>query len=94
MDGENVPVDYAANARSLGAHVIVARDIASLKAALEAARQQTRTTVVVVETDMEKRVPGYESWWDVPISEVSQMSGVRQARKDYERSKSKERYFL
>ncbi len=94
LDGRNVPVDYAANAASLGAHVIEARDITELKAALEAAREQTITTVIVVETDSEKRVPGYESWWDVPISEVSEMDSVKRARKEYESARTKERYFL
>jgi 3D-(3,5/4)-trihydroxycyclohexane-1,2-dione acylhydrolase (decyclizing) len=94
LDGENVPVDFAANARSLGAHVITARDITELKAALSVARKETRTTVVVVETDMEKRVPGYESWWDVPISEVSELAPVRQARKEYQDAKTRERFFL
>jgi 3D-(3,5/4)-trihydroxycyclohexane-1,2-dione acylhydrolase (decyclizing) len=94
LDGGNVPVDYAANAASLGAHVIKARDIMELKAALEAAREQTKTTVIVVETDSEKRVPGYESWWDVPISEVSEMASVKRARREYESARTKERYFL
>jgi inosose dehydratase len=73
LDGQNIPVDYAANARSLGAHVITASNVTELKAALAQARKEKRTTVVVVETDMEKRVPGYESWWDVPISQVSEI---------------------
>ena len=94
LDGANVPVDYAANAASLGAHVIKARTISELKAALVAAREQTKSTVIVVETDSEKRVPGYESWWDVAISEVSEMASVRRARKDYEAALTKERYFL
>jgi len=94
LDGPNVPVDYAANARSLGAHAIRVRDVAELKAALAEARQQTRTTVIVVETDPEKRVPGYESWWDVPVAEVSRIASVRRARKEYEKTKTNERYFL
>jgi 3D-(3,5/4)-trihydroxycyclohexane-1,2-dione acylhydrolase (decyclizing) len=94
LDGHNIPVDYAANARSLGAHVITANNITELKDALSEARKQTRTTVVVVETDMEKRVPGYESWWDVPISQVSEIAAVRKASKDYEVAKTRERYFL
>jgi 3D-(3,5/4)-trihydroxycyclohexane-1,2-dione acylhydrolase (decyclizing) len=94
LDGANVPVDYAANAASLGAHVIKARTISELKAALEAAREQTKSTVIVVETDSEKRVPGYESWWDVAISEVSEMASVKRARKAYEAALTKERYFL
>src|SRR5439155_3598371 len=93
LDGEVVPVDYAANARSLGAHVIQARDLDELKAALAKARRQRRTTVVVIETDPDKCIPGYESWWDVPIAEVSEVATVRKARNGYEKSRAKERYF-
>jgi 3D-(3,5/4)-trihydroxycyclohexane-1,2-dione acylhydrolase (decyclizing) len=94
LDGPNVSVDYAANARSLGAHVIEVRDIAGLKAALKEAREQSITTVIVIETDPEKRAPGYESWWDVPIAEVSQMNSVKSARRQFEKDAKKERYLL
>lgn len=94
LDGANVPIDFAANARSLGAHVIAVRDIPALKAALAEARQQTRSTVIVIETDAEKRAPGYDSWWDVPISEVSEMAPVKKARKEFEKALKKERHFL
>ena len=94
LTGANVPIDFAANARSLGAHVSTARDIPQLKAALEDARRQTRSTVIVIETDPEKRSPGYESWWDVPIAEVSGMASVRQARREFEGQVKKERFLL
>ncbi len=94
LSGEVIAIDYAANARSLGAHVLTARDVPGLQAALDEARKQTRTTVIVVETDSEKRVPGYESWWDVPIAQVSELDSVREASKAYEQDKIKERYFL
>lgn len=94
LDGQCLPVDLAANARSLGAHVIVAPDIQALKAALAEARRQTRTTVIAIETDPEKRVPGYESWWDVPIAETSEIASVQKARKAYQTARLKERYYL
>jgi 3D-(3,5/4)-trihydroxycyclohexane-1,2-dione acylhydrolase (decyclizing) len=94
LAGDPLPVDYAANARSLGAAVLQAADLASLRAALEEAKGQTRTTVIVVQTDREERVPGYESWWDVPVSEVSSQESVRQARQEYEEAQRKERYHL
>ncbi|MBI5880198.1 MAG: 3D-(3,5/4)-trihydroxycyclohexane-1,2-dione acylhydrolase (decyclizing) [Chloroflexi bacterium] len=94
LHGAPVPVDFAANARSLGAHVIEARDLASLKAALEEARGQTRTTVVVIETDREQRVGGYESWWDVVVAEVSDDANVQAKRAVYETALKKERYYL
>jgi 3D-(3,5/4)-trihydroxycyclohexane-1,2-dione acylhydrolase (decyclizing) len=94
LDGENVPIDFAANARSLGANVIAARDVSELKAALAEARRQTKTTVIVIETDPEKRAPGYESWWDVPLAEVSEIASVKKARKEFEKAVKDERYFL
>jgi len=94
LDGANVPLDFAANARSLGAQVFTARDIPELKDALEKARKQTKTTVIVIETDPEKRVPGYESWWDVPVAEVSEIASVKKARREFEKAVKKERYFL
>jgi 3D-(3,5/4)-trihydroxycyclohexane-1,2-dione acylhydrolase (decyclizing) len=47
--------------------------------------------VVVIEVDKEKRVSGYESWWDVPISEVSGLESIREARAQYEEKVKRER---
>ena len=47
-----------------------------------------------MEVDREARVPGYESWWDVPVAEVSEMESVQQAREDYEAAEKLERNFL
>ncbi|PYT03524.1 MAG: hypothetical protein DMF60_18115 [Acidobacteria bacterium] len=60
---------------------------------LEEARRTDRTTVIVVEDDKEMRVPGYESWWDVPVAEVSEVETVRSAREQYEKASKKERFF-
>jgi 3D-(3,5/4)-trihydroxycyclohexane-1,2-dione acylhydrolase (decyclizing) len=65
-----------------------------LAAALERMKTVDRTSVVVVETDINERVPGYESWWDVPIAEVSEVENVRNARKQYDESRKRERYYL
>jgi 3D-(3,5/4)-trihydroxycyclohexane-1,2-dione acylhydrolase (decyclizing) len=94
LRGEFLPVDYEANARSLGACAIRARGLAELKGALEKARGLDRTTVIVVETDRETRVPGYESWWDVAVAEVSEMDTVRESRARYEEARQRERRHL
>jgi 3D-(3,5/4)-trihydroxycyclohexane-1,2-dione acylhydrolase (decyclizing) len=65
-----------------------------LERALAEARDQQRTTVIVVETTKEAGVPGYESWWDVPIAEVSKVQSVQDARAQYERALPRERVFL
>jgi 3D-(3,5/4)-trihydroxycyclohexane-1,2-dione acylhydrolase (decyclizing) len=94
LDGEYLPVDLAANAASLGAQTIRATTREELQSALEEARRQTRTTAIVIEVDKESRVPGYESWWDVPIAEVSEVEAVKRARAEYEKRVRGERYFL
>ena len=94
LDGDLLPVDLAANAKSLGAHVMEATDLPSLTAALQEARQTDVTTVIVIETDPEERVPGYESWWDVPVAEVSEMAPVREARTEYGKGRRQERHLL
>ena len=79
-----LPVDLAANAESLGARVIRAASIEELEAGLEAAKAESRTTVIAIEVDRYEGVPGYETWWDVPVSEVSGVESVREARERYE----------
>jgi 3D-(3,5/4)-trihydroxycyclohexane-1,2-dione acylhydrolase (decyclizing) len=93
-DGDNIPVDFAANAASLGAWTTRAKTHDEFRSALAAARKQERTSVVVVETSYDDRVPSYESWWDVPIAEVSERESVRAARIKYEEARKKERFFL
>jgi len=94
LGGERIQVDFAANAQSIGAHVIRVVTIDELQSALEEARSMERTTVIVVEVDKEMRVPGYESWWDVPVAEVSEATTVRAAREQYEEALKKERFFM
>jgi 3D-(3,5/4)-trihydroxycyclohexane-1,2-dione acylhydrolase (decyclizing) len=93
-DGDILPVDFAANAASLGAWATRARTAGDFKAALAAGRKQDRTSVIVIETSYDQRVPGYESWWDVPIAEVSERDAVKAAQKDYEEKRKKERFFF
>jgi 3D-(3,5/4)-trihydroxycyclohexane-1,2-dione acylhydrolase (decyclizing) len=94
LDGELLTVDFAANARSLGAHALKAGTLDELREALKEAKTLDRTTVIVVETDVSAGVPGYESWWDVAVAEVSEMESVREARARYEEARKRERHHL
>jgi len=94
LSGERFPIDFAAHAQSLGAVGVRAQSIADLREALAAARRSSATTVIVIETDREARVPGYESWWDVPPAEVSPSAKVEAARKTYEDARRKQRFYL
>jgi 3D-(3,5/4)-trihydroxycyclohexane-1,2-dione acylhydrolase (decyclizing) len=86
--GTGLPaVDLAAHAAGLGAVVLRAKTVDELRAALEEARGCERTAVVHVETDPLVQVPAYESWWDVPVAEVAEVSGVQAARRAYEHAR-------
>ena len=93
-DVRPLPVDLAANAESLGAHVFRCRTYAEVVAALAASKAIDRTTVLYIQTDRYEDVPGYESWWDVPVAEVSEMPAVAEARAAWEAGRDRERYFL
>ena len=94
LDGEYVEVDFVANAASLGARAIKAADGAALRRAIADARAARETTVIVVPVDRDARVGGYESWWDVPVSETSSLDSVRDAHRNYEKARRRQRHFL
>jgi 3D-(3,5/4)-trihydroxycyclohexane-1,2-dione acylhydrolase (decyclizing) len=94
LDGGDLPVDLAANAASLGADVLRTGTVAEFGAALKQARASDRTTVVYIETDPLAPVPSSESWWDVPVSEVSALESTQKARAAYEAAKRAQRIYL
>ena len=63
-------------------------------AALDAVRTTERTSVIYIQNDRYQSVPGYDSWWDVPVAEVSTNPQVQAARIEWEAMRTKERYFL
>jgi 3D-(3,5/4)-trihydroxycyclohexane-1,2-dione acylhydrolase (decyclizing) len=94
LDGPKLPVDLAANAASLGAHVLQASTREELASALASALAADSTTVVVVETDPLVPAPDSASWWDVPVAEVSTRQGVLAARERYEAERPRQRPLL
>lgn len=94
LSGAPLIVDFAANAASLGAEVFTPASVAEFKTMLAHTKTLDHTSVIVVKADREVKVPGYESWWDVAVAEVSNMPEVQQARQDYELHRKDEKYFL
>ena len=94
LAGRPVAVDFVENARSLGAEACRATSCADLEDALRSMSGHARTSVVVVETDRSEGVPSYESWWDVPIAEVSEVSAVQSARAAWAEGRVRERDYL
>ena len=89
-----LPIDFAMNARSYGVGVHEVFSYYELEDALKSALKSDRTEVIVAEVDKVQKVPDYHSWWDVPISEVSESETVNQLRKEYEKKSEKRRYYF
>jgi 3D-(3,5/4)-trihydroxycyclohexane-1,2-dione acylhydrolase (decyclizing) len=83
LDGAKLPVDLAANAASLGADVVKVVTAAEFSDAVKVAKASDRTTVIHVETDPLIPAPDSESWWDVPVSEVSTLESTQTAYQMY-----------
>ena len=64
-------VDFVAHARALGAEAYKVDDVAALEAAVGKARNSSRTTVIVIETDPQSGTSAGGAWWNVPVAEVS-----------------------
>jgi len=95
LDGRTVDVDYVANATSLGAHAVRAKGRQEIQQALEEAHRRGGVNVIVVPVDRSVGVPGYESWWDVAVAEVSPFPEVQHARETSETiRRSRQRSYL
>lgn len=93
LDGGLLPIDYAANAASMGAHVIKTSNVEELKAALKKAKAIDHTTLIYIEVDRKKGVPGF-AWWDVAVAEVSEKVAVSESHKTYQKNKKTQKYYL
>jgi 3D-(3,5/4)-trihydroxycyclohexane-1,2-dione acylhydrolase (decyclizing) len=91
---DDLPVDLAANAESLGAKVFRAATVEELRGALETAKSEAGPVVIAVAVDRYQGVPSYESWWDVAVAEISEVADVRAARERYETAREEERSHL
>ena len=94
LDGGVLPLDLATNAESFGLRVIRTKTPEDFAAAIAEAKKATDSTVIYVETDPLIGAPDSESWWDVPVSAVSELESTRSARKVYDEHKATQKSFL
>ena len=94
LDGDYLPVDLAANVRSFGVEVIDVHSRAELEKAIQTAKAATRPIAIHVTTDPLIGAPDSDSWWDVPVSQVSELGSTQAASAQYEESKKTQRPYL
>ncbi|PCG82757.1 3D-(3,5/4)-trihydroxycyclohexane-1,2-dione acylhydrolase (decyclizing) [Streptomyces sp. WZ.A104] len=95
--GPPLPVDLAANAASLGMHVLRATTVDDLRKALAEARDAEGPTCVYVETETPDTVSGpppAQAWWDVPVAETASRPAAVKAREEYGRQVAARRRHL
>lgn len=97
-DGEPLPVDLAANARSYGVDVIEVQpgpdSIADLTAAVRQAKANDHTTLVHINSDPLVYAPEGDGWWDVPVAQTSTLPSTQAARAEYEQQVTAQRPLL
>jgi 3D-(3,5/4)-trihydroxycyclohexane-1,2-dione acylhydrolase (decyclizing) len=85
---EEMPeIDFAAHAASMGAAARRVSSIAELERALKEAEADTRTSVVIIDTDPLISTEAGGHWWDVAVPEVSVRPTVNAARAEYEKKR-------
>ena len=94
LNGDKLPIDLAANVESLGAEVIRCKGIDDFREAIERVKTIPHTVAIHIESDPLAPVPSSESWWDVPVSQVSDLDSTQNAYKAYEEHKSRQRPYL
>ena len=87
---DEVRVDFAAHAASMGCIAETVSSIGELDAAFLRARTNDRTTVIALQTDAYTWTEG-GSYWEVGVPEVSTRDEVLAARADVDAGKSEQR---
>lgn len=89
--GNDVRIDFAMHAKSLGAHAEKVADVSMLKEAMKSARQRKGVSVIVIDTTPERITQDGGAWWEVGIPEVSNYAAVNQAHAKLLEEKTKQR---
>ena len=94
LDGDEIPFDLAANAASWGADVLRCNGIAEFRENYVKAAASDRLTVLYIETNLYGPHPPGTAWWDVPVSQVSELESTQKAFAEYGAEKAAQRYYL
>ncbi|MDF1654555.1 MAG: 3D-(3,5/4)-trihydroxycyclohexane-1,2-dione acylhydrolase (decyclizing) [Coxiellaceae bacterium] len=72
----HVPVDFEQYASALGVNAWQANDCDELQELLQHVRSSDKSTLIAMDVLPDSMSNGYESWWRVDVSEVSNQPGV------------------
>lgn len=89
-NGNDVMIDFAMHARSLGAHSEKVADVKALGEAMKSARNRAGVSVIVIDTTPERITTDGGTWWEVGIPEVSHYEAVQKAHAGLKEQKAKQ----
>ncbi|WP_078409853.1 3D-(3,5/4)-trihydroxycyclohexane-1,2-dione acylhydrolase (decyclizing) [Priestia abyssalis] len=93
LTGDYMPIDFAANARSMGAKGYTVHTIEELREALAQAKKETVSTLIDIKVLPGTCTTGYEAWWRLGVAEVSTSEKVRKAYENMERKVAEARKY-
>ncbi len=93
LDGDYIPIDYAAMARAIGYAAYTATDSSQFAQALESARGQDKPVLIDCKTVRKSMTGNYGAWWRVGVPEVSETEAVVHAADDMREKASRARQF-
>ena len=93
LEGEYVEIDFARNAASMGARTWRVTTPDQLRAALNEAREEVRSCVIVAETEKRRSGPAPGAWWDLSVAETTGDPATQGAQAEYEEGKRLQRFY-
>ncbi|BBI32945.1 3D-(3,5/4)-trihydroxycyclohexane-1,2-dione acylhydrolase (decyclizing) [Cohnella abietis] len=85
LNGNYMPIDFAAHARSLGAASYTASNAVELEHALHQAKAEQGPVLVEIKVLPGTNTDGYDSWWNVGVPEVSTDDKVLKAHAEMQK---------
>ncbi|WED42856.1 3D-(3,5/4)-trihydroxycyclohexane-1,2-dione acylhydrolase (decyclizing) [Legionella cardiaca] len=79
LDGDYLTIDFCQYAAALGAKTMYADSYTTFTSALNEAREQTSSCVIVLPVLPKTMSEGYQTWWRVGVAEMSQSKEVMHA---------------
>ena len=94
LEGDYLEIDYAQNAKSMGATTWKVRTPTELRDALAEARGEKAACVIVAEIEPHRYLPGSDVWWDIATAEVSGDPETQKRRTEFEKvRKDRQRFY-
>jgi 3D-(3,5/4)-trihydroxycyclohexane-1,2-dione acylhydrolase (decyclizing) len=84
-------VDFAAHARSMGAHAEAVTGITAFEGAFKRAKASDRTYVIEIEVDPKAWTEGGHAWWEIGTSQVSDRPEILAASAEVDQGRARQR---